>query len=266
MTDDLNAHVNDLDLEFKDVVKDPNDPQMRTIASEIPARYKDKPREDLIEMHVNLEKVLTRQGNELGQLRKIVDTQSQLLNKVTAPNTQTEPVKELKVSAEALLNDPVNSVNKVLEQNPTVQAGNQRLNQLELQIAEQRFSQTNPTYKQDVSDPEFQSWVLASKIRSKLLGSLNSYNFEAGNELWELWTEHKGAKIASETARQARVGAVSVTKSVAGEPQGKSIYSRAKLMELHMKAINGDPVAKAKWEDPAFQNEYQLAHLENRVR
>ena len=47
---------------------------------------------------------------------------------------------------------------------------------------------------------------------------------------------------------------------------GKPIYSRVKLMELHMKAINGDPAAKAKWEDPAFQNEYQLAHLENRVR
>lgn len=263
---DLNVGTNDLDLEFKDVVKDPNDPQMRSIETEIPVRYKDKDRDALVDMHINLEKVLTRQGNELGQLRKIAEAQDRLLGKATAPNPQTEPVKPLSISPENLLNDPVNSVNKVVENNPSVVAGNQRLNKLELDIQETKFASANPTYKQDINDPQFQSWVLGSKIRTKLLNGLDQYNFEAGNELWELWNEHQGAKNASETARQSRVGAVSVTRSVSGEPVGKPIYSRAKLMELHTRAINGDPAAKAKWEDPKFQNEYQLAHLEDRVR
>lgn len=263
---DLNANPNDLDLEYKDVVKDPNNPQMQSIEAEIPARYKDKTRDDLVDMHVNIEKVLTRQGNELGQLRKLVDSQNDIISRVTAQNTQAAPVSKVEITPENLLNDPVNSVNKVLDENPGIKARNQRIDHLELQIAEQRFAQIHPTYRQDVQDPAFQSWVLASPTRSKLLGGLDKYNFAAGGELWELWGEHKAAKQASETARQARVGAVSVTKPAGGEPVGKPIYSRAKLTELHTRAMNGDPAAKAKWEDPGFQNEYQLAYLEERVR
>jgi hypothetical protein len=266
MTDNFNVISNDLDLEYKDVVKDPNDPQMRTIESEIPARYKDKTADELISMHVNLEKVLTRQGNELGQLRKVVDAQTQLLTRTSVPQTQTEPKKDFTVSAEKLLNEPVQTVNSVIEQNPAITSGAHRLNQLEMEVAQGRFAQANPTYTQDLNDPEFQSWVLASKIRSKLLASLNGYNFEAGNELWELWGEHKGAKTAAETARASRVQAAGVTKTGTSEPIGKPIYSRVKLMELHSRAINGDPEAARKWNDPAFQTEYQLAHAEKRVR
>lgn len=265
MTDNLNATTNDLDLEYKDVVKDPNDAQMRAIESEIPARYKDKSTDDLISMHVNLEKVLTRQGNELGQLRKVVDAQTQLLTRQPVPLTQTEP-KEFKVSAENLLNEPVQTVNSVIEQNPAIKSGANRLNQLEMEVARGRFEQTNPAYTQDLNDPEFQSWVLASKIRSKLLASLNGYNFEAGNELWELWTEHKGAKTAAETARTSRVQAAGVTKTGTSEPIGKPIYSRIKLMDLHAKAISGDQAAARQWNSPEFQEAYQLAHLEKRVR
>ena len=263
---DLNANTNDLDLEYKDVVKDPNDPQMRQIAETIPEKYKDKTRDDLVDMHVNIEKVLTRQGNELGQLRKLVDSQNEIINRVTAHSTQAEPVKKMELTPETLLNDPVNSVNKVVEENPAVKSGNERITQLELQIQEQRFAQSHPTYRQDVQDPAFQSWVLASPVRTKLLGSLDKYNFNAGQELWELWGEHQAARQASETTRQTHISTISVTKPAGGEPVGKPIYSRIKLMELHTKAINGDAHAKAKWEDPEFQREYQLAHLEKRVR
>lgn len=265
MTTDLNANVSDLDLEYSDVVKNPSDPEMQQIAETIPEKYKGKSVDDLVSMHVNLEKVLARQGNEVGQLRKIVDSQTQLLTKAIAPHTQSE-VKRPEVSAERLLNDPVNTVNDVVGTNPTVQASQHRLNQLELQVAEGKFSQSHPSYKDDVQNSEFQEWVLKSNVRQKLLVSLNNYNFDAGGELWELWDEHKTAKSASETARQQRIGAASTIRSGAGEPTPKPVLSRAKLAELQTRALNGDMAAKAKWEDPTFQAMYQEAYFEKRVR
>lgn len=262
---ELNADVNDLDLEFKDVVKDPSNPEMATIAATVPEKYKDKSREDLVDMHVNLEKVLARQGNEVGQLRKVVDSQTLLLNKVIANPTQTE-VKPAPVTAETLLNDPVNAVNQVVQQNPAVAGQGQRLNNLEMQVAQNRFESAHPSWKNDLNDNGFQEWVLGSKIRSKLLMGLNSYNFEAGEELWELWTERTGAKQAAEAARSSRVAAVSTVRSGGGEPQAKPILSRAKLAELQTRAMSGDRAAKAKWEDPGFQGMYQEAYAEGRIR
>lgn len=263
---DVNVGLNDLELEYKDTVKDPNDPVMQNLEQEVPQRYKEKSRDDLIDMHVNLEKVLSRQGQELGQLRKTVDTQSQLLVQVTAQKPQTES-KRSPVTAESLLNDPVQSVNQVVEQNPQVAQAQHRINQLELSVAKNKFEQRYPAYTKDLNDPEFQSWVLGSPIRSKLCAALDSYNFEAGGELWDLWQEHSSAKTAAESARQSRVQQASSTiKSGPAESAGKPIYSRQKLADLQTRALNGDAAAQRQFNDPTFQREYQLAYAEQRVR
>jgi hypothetical protein len=260
---DLNVEQNDLDLEFKDVVKDPNDPQMRQIAEIIPEKYKGKSVDDLINMHVNLEKVLARQGNEVGQLRKIVDSQTSVLNNITVGSQQTVKTRE-PVTAETLLSDPTAAVSQVVE--PQITAQNARVADLEREVKLGKFESANPTFKNDINDAEFQNWVLASPHRSKLLVALHNYNFDAGNDLWESWREHKGATTAAEDARRARVNAVSTVRTGATEPVGKPTYSRAKLNDLHMRAMNGDRSAKAKWEDPAFQAERLAAYAEQRIK
>lgn len=268
MSNELNAGVNDLELEYQDAVS-PSVTSTDTISREIEGRFKGKSAEDLVSMHVNLEKVLRRQGNELGQLRKVVDAQSQLLNQRPIGNApQAEVKKQEPITAEKLLNDPQAAVNAAIEQAPAVSNSQQRLNQLERSVAQNKFEQANPTYMQDVNDPEFQAWVVASGVRSKLLLNLHNYDFNSGNELWELWKEHREAKTATETARQARIQQASVVKpgSVEAKDFSKPLYSRAKLAELQMKALNGDAAAQARWNDPEFQREYMLAYAEDRIK
>lgn len=265
MEDNLNASGSDLDLEYKDVVKDPSDPEMQAIAATIPEKYKGKSVDDLVNMHVNIEKVLARQGNEVGQLRRLIDAQSNILARATVP-TQAVPEKKAEpITAERVLSDPQSAINSAVE--PQMQQHRAQVNNLERQVAEGRFAQANPSYKDDVNDPEFQSWVLASPTRAKLISALHNYNFEAGGELWDLWKEHRGAKIAAEDARKSRVQAVSGTmKAGTAEPSGKPTLSRAKLNELHVRAMNGDQAAKAKWEDPEFQRMRLEAYAEERVK
>ena len=262
MSDELNA-TNDLDLEYKDVVKSPTDSTTATV--EVPDKYKGKSLDDLINMHVNAEKLIARQGNDLGQLRRTLDAQTSVLDRVIAPVQQTEK-KPLEVTPEKLLNDPLNTVNDVVGAHPAVQANQQRLNQMEMQVRETQFSQAHKSYKDDVQNPEFQDWVMKSPVRQKLLVSLHNYNFDAGHELWELWDEHRTAKTAAEAARTARVGAASTVRAGAGEPSAKPILSRTKLAELQMRAMSGDAVAKQKWEDPSFQAMRLEAYSEGRIR
>lgn len=254
--------TDDLDLEYKDVVN-PSATPLVTPGSDIPEKYKGKSLEDVITMHVNAERVIARQGNDLGQLRKTNDDLTAILTRTTAP-TQTE--KKPEVNAEQLLNDPTTAVNTVVAASPAVQSTAQRVDQLELQVRQNRFDAAHPTWKDDLRDPQFEEWVLKSPVRQKLLLSLHHYNFDAGAELWELYNEHRSAKAAAESARQARVTAAGTIKTGAGEPLPKPILSRVKLSELQMRAEKGDAAAKQKWEDPEFQRMRLEAYAEGRIK
>lgn len=256
--------TNDFDLEYDSTVTSPAPDAHSKAVDNARKRFEGKSPDELIDMHVNLEKVLQRQGNELGQVRKIVDQQTQLIQTKLLGNTNSPEVKPVPVTAETLLNDPSTTVRTVVA--PEIQKTNDRVDQLELSMRKSDFETKHTSYVQDLNNPEFQEWVLGSKTRANLLQKLNNYDFDAGTELWDIWSEHTQAKQATEQARKTRVKDATTVKVGSTEPVGKPVYSRAKLAELQMRALNGDMAAKARWEDPAFQSEYQSAYAENRVR
>lgn len=262
----------DFDLEFRDAVKDPTNPEMQHIAEQIPEKYKDKSVDDLINMHVNLEKVMRRQGNEVGQLRKLVDSQSQLITTkvggiVPGQGTPVEAKRE-PVTAEALLSRPDETLQSAVASNPSVTHNSQKLEQLEREVQQGRFENRFPTYKNDFQDNGFQEWVTASPLRSKLLVSLNNYDFASGAELWELWGEHKEVKTAAARTIEQKVNAATTVRGASSDQpvHSKPVFDRAKLAKLQLDAEAGVPSAVSRWNDPEFQNAYQLAYLEDRVK
>lgn len=267
------------DLEYNDVVHDSSLPENKAIEADIPERYKDKSTDDLIQMHVNLEKVLRRQGNEVGQLRKLVDTQTQLLQTTQAPafrpgqGAPVEPARAEPVTTENLLTRPEETLQRAVSSNPSVTHANQRIDNLELSLAKKDFESRHPSATADINDPGFQEWVLSSPTRSKLMAALGQHNnFAAGAELWELWGEHRSIQDQAQATQVAqKVGErVQQAKTIKGGSTevsaSKPIYSRTKLAELQLKAASGDPASAARWNDPAFQRDYLLAYAEDRVK
>lgn len=269
----LNANAgNDFDLEYRDVVQDNTNPDNLAIEQTIPKKYEGKSVDDLIGMHVNLEKVLHRQGNELGQLRKVVDTQSRALEQAVTRNNSVTPEtrKAEPLTAQTLLDDPTKAIAQTVA--PAVNNLEQRLQSMEVKQAQANFEQKHPEFQKDVQDPEFQNWVLGSKTRSKLLVGTHNYDFDSAEALWEMWDEHQAAVNTAKNTREQKTNAALTVKNAASispsesGAQGKPIYSRAKLAELQMRAHNGDQAAQARFYDPEFQREYQLAYAENRVK
>jgi uncharacterized membrane protein len=88
-----------------------------------------------------------------------------------------------------------------------------------------------------------------------------------------MWGEYKELKSLTEkreAAKEKRQEALKAGKTVSDSPLDTSAksptYSRAKLMELQTRAHSGDLSARAKWSDPAFQQELLRAYSEGRVR
>jgi hypothetical protein len=121
----------------------------------------------------------------------------------------------------------------------------------------------------DVADPSFQKWIQGNPARASLLMELNNnYNFQAGTALWDMWDEYKqlASPPAKERKRDTMIKDVKTVRNAPSGGAGKPVYSRVKLMELQAASIRGDRAARAKWESPEFQQEYQAAYAEGRVK
>lgn len=247
--------------------------------STIPTKYVGKSVEDLINMNLHAEKLIGRQGSELGQMRRMADEILQL--KKPAPTTQ-QTERAQPVTVDALLSDPQKAINAMVDASPLAQRAlnaEQRVIHLEARLTENEFSGKGRNIERDVNDPVFLEWVNKNPLRRSLAAEAakegSQTRFVAANNLWDMWDEYKELVGDSTTSRNTKdTGAAqrrtTATSTVRQSPsnfteQKKPNWSRAKLMELRSKVADGDPASVARWNDRTFQDRMHEAYAEERV-
>ena len=224
---------------------------------ELPEKYRGKSAAEIVKMHQEAEKLIGRQAQEVGELRKLTDEvlKSQLVKR------QEEETQEIDIFA-----DPEKFVEKKVANHPDVVAAREAAETLRKQQALQKLAQDHPDFQEIVQNEDFTNWVLGSNIRKKLFAEANAnYDLDAASELLSTYKELKGRKQAAEVkqisddmkavSQQARQAA-SVDSGGAGEVT-KKIYRRADLIRLRMT----DP---ARYE--ALADEIMQAYAEKRVK
>jgi len=83
---------------------------------DIPEKYAGKTMAEVIEMHQNVEQALGKQGAELGEQRKLMQSLIEAQNKVA----ETTPPEESVIQEDNFYDDPVSAVNKAIENHPDV--------------------------------------------------------------------------------------------------------------------------------------------------
>lgn len=252
-------------------------PVQKETAATIPEKYKGKTVDDLINMHQNAEKLVSRQGSELGQMRRMADEILQLKKPTTQVTEERKPV-----TVDALLNDPEQAIANAVANSPIGQRAlraEERANQLETRITESEFLAKHKNVAADVGDPAFLEWVNKNSLRQALAarasgnGDDTKRDFVAAKNLWDLWDEHKELVGTAQTTtttttekQPKKVASSGIKASPAGQGRAKPIWSRAKLMDLRYKVADGDPAAVARWNDPAFRERMHEAYAEERVK
>lgn len=227
----------------------------------IPEKYAGKTLEDVIEMHQNAERVLGKQGMEVGRQRKLIESLS--ANQYQAPEA-SQPKEEPVPFEEQFYADPANAVNSAIENHPDmVEARNIRVKQNQSYQTAQLES-AHPDFKTIVEDKNFQDWIGASKIRQEIFRAADSYDFESANELFSTWKQlnqvDTTAKVrAAEKVKREKVlrKTTSETRSSGDSVGGKKVYRRADLINLQVT----DP---RRYESLA--DEIQQAYVEGRVK
>jgi hypothetical protein len=223
--------------------------------SNIPDKYKGKGIEDVIKMHQEAEKLIGKQAQEVGEVRKLADELlKQSLSKPTQP-TEVEPEIDF-------FEDPKKAVKQTLESHPDVIAARQATQEFKRMQIQQRLASEHPDFQQIVQDAGFAEWVKQSPVRLSLYTKADSeFDFDSANELLSTYKALKQIK-QQEQVQQAKQATEKTLKSATVDTGGtgessKRVYRRADLIRLRMT----DPDRYN-----ALESEIMTAYAEGRVK
>lgn len=230
--------------------------QQQQQEEEIPDKYKGKTAAEIIKMHQEAEKLIGKQGSEVGELRKVVDD----FIKSQTPSKKHQEVQE--EDDTDFFADPVKAVDKRVENHPAVREAREASTAMRRAEVANRIKADYPDLDEIVTDTSFQEWVKGSKVRLELYARADSqFDYDAAIELLGTWKERKEAtRKVAETAtsdRKQQLKAASNFSQGSNEAPAKKIYRRSDIITLMQ--TNPD-----KYE--ALYPEIEAAYREGRVK
>lgn len=221
----------------------------------IPSKYEGKSLEDIMNMHQEAEKLIGRQAQEVGEVRKLADELlKQQLYKTESP-TQIENEIDF-------FEDPKTAVRNAVDKHPDVLAAKQAAAQFKQMQSQGALQKKHPDFAEIVQDPEFTEWVKGSKLRMQMYAAADtSFDFESADELLSTFKQIRNVKTTQTRtdgaeALKANMRAATVDTSGSGETSRK-VYRRADLIRLRMT----DP---ARYD--TLEPEIRQAYAEGRVK
>lgn len=221
--------------------------------SNLPEKYRNKSLSEVVAMHQEAEKLIGRQGGEVGDLRRTVDD---FIKTQTLKNSDKQEVAE-----EDFFVDPQRAIDSRIEQHPTVIAANQAAKQMKRTETLTRINTSFPNARETAASPEFQDWIRASKVRTELFNRAETqFDFDSAEELLSNWETKKevNTKIAetSNIDRDNQLKAADIGTRNSSESVAKKKYRRSDIIKL----MQTDPDRY-----DAMSNEIMDAYREGRV-
>jgi hypothetical protein len=230
--------------------------EAKTTAPELPEKYRAKSLEEVVRMHQEAEKLIGKQAQEVGEVRKLAD---ELLKQNLSSKQQRIQEEEPEVD---FFENPQKAVQATIDKHPDVLAARQASQEFKRMQIQQKLAQDHPDFSEVVNDSEFQSWVKSSPVRLGLYAKADGeFDYDSANELLSTFKQLRGIKAketekASDATRAKSMKAAQVDVGGSGE-SSKRVYRRADLIRLKMT----DP---ARYE--TLSDEIMQAYSEGRVR
>ena len=225
------------------------------ITNDIPDKYRGKDLSEIIKMHQEAEKLIGKQAQEVGEVRKLADELIKQNLSGNRQNAEVEPEIDF-------FEDPKKAVQRTVESHPDVLAARQASQEFKKMQIQQKLATEHPDFTQVVQDPDFVDWVKSSPVRLGLYAKADGeFDYDSANELLSTYKQLKGVRTkqtsdAGEATRKQNLKAASVDTGGTGE-SGKRVYRRADLIRLKMT----DP---QRYE--SLSDEIMAAYAEGRVK
>ena len=224
--------------------------------AELPEKYRDKSLDEIVRMHQEAEKLIGKQAQEVGEVRKLAD---ELIKQNLGSRQQQTRQEEPEVD---FFENPQKAVQRTVDNHPDILAARQVTQEMKRAQIQQRLAQEHPDFGEIAKDQDFANWVKSSPIRIKIFEQADSgYDYDSANELLSTYKQLRTVKSKQvsdegEVTRKQNLKAVGVDVGGSGE-SSKKVYRRADLIQLQLR----DPDRYA-----ALSDEIMQAYVEKRVR
>ena len=230
--------------------------QKATSKPELPEKYRDKSLDEIVKMHQEAEKLIGKQAQEVGEVRKLAD---ELIRQNLGSKQQQIKQDEPEID---FFEDPKKAVQRTVDSHPDIVAARQATLELKRTQIQQRLAQDHPDFGDIAKDQDFANWVKSSPVRIELFKRADAeYDYDSANELLSTYKQLRGVKkqqseASNEATRKQNLKAVGVDAGGSGE-SSKKVYRRADLIRLKMQDPN---------RYDALSDEIMAAYAEGRVR
>ncbi len=220
-----------------------------------PEKYRGKSAKDIIAMHQEAEKLIGKQGSEVGELRKVVDD---FIKTQTSKDLKTQ---ETESSDEDFFIEPKNAIDRAINNHPAVKEAQRASAQMKKQEVLSKLTSEFPNLAETIQNPNFIEWIKGSKVRTELMVRAESqFDYDSAKELFETWNEKQTmSKKATETSkvdRDLQLKAADIGNTSAQESVSKKKYRRSDIIKL----MQTDPDRY-----DALSNDIMAAYREGRV-
>lgn len=208
----------------------------------IPSKYQGKTLEEIVKMHQEAEKLIGRQAQEVGEVRKLAD---ELIKQQLEARVKPKDVEQPVAQEFDFFDDPAKAVNQAVENNPVLKQIQQQLVVQKQQEALMKIEKAHPDFVSVAESSDFQEWINNSKVRKQLYEAANNYDADAALELLDTYKSLKGIKAQAIAAadegvkqvgqqqRQQAIKAAGVQTGGTGEST-KPTYRYADIMKMMM--------------------------------
>jgi hypothetical protein len=224
---------------------------------ELPEKYRDKSLDEVVRMHQEAEKLIGKQAQEVGEVRKLADE----LIRQNLTVKQQQQTRDVEPEIDFFEN-PQKAVQRTVDSHPDILAARQATLEMKRAQIQQKLAQEHPDFGDIAKNEDFANWVKSSPVRIDLFKKADAeFDYDSANELLSTYKELRSVKQkqtsnAGEATRKQNLKAAGVDVGGSGE-SSKRVYRRADLIRLKMQ----DPT---RYE--ALSEEIMTAYQEGRVK
>ena len=239
------------------------------IPESVKTRFAGKTPEEIMESFAEAQSLISRQGQELGELRKATNTLMELQSATMKQETPA-PVEDKGITVDDLYDNPEDSIAKVVDKKS--QKTSERIAALEAELATRRSTDIEvalerkyPGWKDEASRPEFLEWIKGSPVRMRLAQAAHAWDVDSANDLLELWYDRKGTvrKVQADIRREQQFRDASLESSSPSDVEEVPTFKRHEIQENRIAAQLGNRKAERWLSDNG--KAITLAYAEGRI-
>ena len=238
----------DLEDEIVDAGKQSADRQSGESSFEMPERFRDKKPEEIAQSYIELEKAYSKQGNDLGNMRKTMDEYIQTALESSDQSNASDEATAKPADIDDLYDDAEGTIARVAEKavGSRVEALEQELAQARLQNRVNALNERHGDIQAIAGTEEFREWIMGSPYRQRIAAQADQFDMDAAEELFGLWEERKGlTDLRAEAQRDEALRNATLESGAADVDIPDVTYSRSEIIDKRVRATHGDPEAKS---------------------